>query len=103
MHVADLLGTEPFEKLKPNLDRCFAGEEGSFADWISSALGRKYLSVTYSPLRPDSDRVEAALVIARDLTEHMLASEGLAHAQVEHAHITRVTTFGDQSASVAPE
>jgi PAS domain S-box-containing protein len=103
MHVADLLGTEPFEKLKPNLDRCFAGEEVSFADWISSALGRKYLSVSYSPLRPDSDRVEAALVIARDLTEHMLASEGLAQAQADLAHISRVTTMGELAASLAHE
>jgi PAS domain-containing protein len=30
MHMADLAGKEPFEETyKPNLDRCFAGEEGS--------------------------------------------------------------------------
>jgi PAS domain S-box-containing protein len=103
MHVAELMGTEAFERLKPNLDRCFAGEEVSFGDWISGAFGRKYLSLSYSPLRPDSDRVEAALVIVRDLTAHMQASEALAQAQADLAHISRVTTMGELTASLAHE
>src|SRR5207248_3306396 len=75
MHVADLVGREAFErKVKPNLDRCFAGEDVSYADWFPGASGRQYLALSYSPPRPDSDRVEAALVIVRDLTDHMLAS-----------------------------
>jgi len=49
--------------------------------------------VTYSPLRPTSERVEAVLAIGRDLTEHVLASEALREAQMELAHVTRVTTL----------
>jgi hypothetical protein len=33
--------------------------------------------VTYSPLRPASEQVEAVLVISRDLTKHVLALEDL--------------------------
>ena len=80
-HVADLLGTEVFETIKPCLDRCFAGEELSYADWFTYPAGRRYFVVSYSPLRPNSDRVEAALVITRDLTDHVLASEALREAQ----------------------
>jgi PAS domain S-box-containing protein len=104
MNVADLLGMESFEKMaKAYLDRCFAGEEVSYIDWLTTPLGRRYSAVTYSPLRPESKRVEAALVIIRDLTEHMLASEGLREAQMELAHANRVATMGQLTASIAHE
>jgi len=104
MHVKDVVGAELFEqKIKPNLDRCFAGEDFSDADWFSEASGRHYLARSYSPLRLDSDRVEAALVIARDLTDHILASEALRQAQADLAHISRVTTMGELTASLAHE
>jgi PAS domain S-box-containing protein len=104
MHPADLLGIESFEQLaKAYLDRCFAGEEVSYSEWFTTPLGRRYSAVTYSPLRPESERVEAALVIIRDLTEHVLASEGLRAAQAELAHVTRVTTLGELTASIAHE
>ena len=104
MHVADLLGMESFEQMaKAYLDRCFAGEEVSYADWLTTPLGRRYSAVTYSPLRSESERVEAALVIIRDLTEHMLASEALREAQMELAHVNRVTTMGQLTASITHE
>jgi PAS domain S-box-containing protein len=94
MHVADLLGVEFFEqRVRPFLDRCFAGEIVRFEDWFDNALGRRYSAVSYSPLRSDSQRVEAALVIGRDLTEHTLASEALRHAQSDLAHVSRMTTW----------
>ncbi|HEY0492490.1 MAG TPA: PAS domain S-box protein, partial [Candidatus Dormibacteraeota bacterium] len=104
MHVADVLGMEAFERVKPNLDRCFAGEEVSYkTEWFSDALGRRYVDLSYSPLRPDSDHVEAALVIVRDLTDHMRASEALRQAHADLAHISRVTTMGELTASLAHE
>jgi C4-dicarboxylate-specific signal transduction histidine kinase len=104
MHVADLLGAEFFEqRIRPFLDRCFAGESVRFEDWFDNALGRRYSAVSYSPLRSDSQRVEAALVIGRDLTEHTLASEALRHAQSDLAHVSRMTTMGELTASLAHE
>jgi PAS domain S-box-containing protein len=104
MHVAEILGREVFEqRTKPNLDRCFAGEEVGFAEWFATPHGRKYRAISVSPLRPDSQRVEAALVIARDLTDHMQASEALREAQTELAHVNRVTTMGQLAASIAHE
>jgi PAS domain S-box-containing protein len=103
-HVADLLGTKAFEQtIKPNLDRCFAGEEVKYAQWFNDSRGQSYLSVSYSPLRPSSERVEAALVITRDLTEHAVASEALRAAQAELAHVNRVVTMGQLTASIAHE
>ena len=105
MHVGDLVGMEMFnQKLKVNYDRCFAGEDVSFADWFVDLLGRsRYLAITYSPLRPHTEHVEAALVISRDLSEYMIAAEHLRQAQADLAHVNRVTTMGELTASVAHE
>jgi PAS domain S-box-containing protein len=103
MHVAELHGMEIFKQAKPDLDRCFRGEDVSGAGWFSGPLGRRYLALSYSPLRPDSDRVDAALVIVRDLTDQMLASEALQQAHADLAHISRVTTMGELTASLAHE
>jgi PAS domain S-box-containing protein len=104
MHIAEVIGTELFERnSKPSLDRCFAGEEVSIADWYATPRGRKYRVVTHSPLRPDSQRVEAALLVARDFTDYVQASEALREAQTELAHVNRVTTMGQLAASIAHE
>jgi C4-dicarboxylate-specific signal transduction histidine kinase len=47
--------------------------------------------------------VEAAIVIIRDVTDHMLASEALREAQMDLAHVNRVTTMGQLTASIAHE
>jgi len=104
MHIAEITGTEFFEqKGKPNLDRCFAGEEVNFADWYATSGGRRYRVVSHSPLRPGTQRVEAALLIARDFTDYVQASEALREAQTELAHVNRVATMGQLTASIAHE
>ena len=104
MHVADVVGQPSFRKLaKPAFDRCFAGEEATWAGWTRTSHGRRYFAISFTPLRPDSERVEAALMISRDLTDQMLAVEALQEAQVELAHVTRVTTLGELAASIAHE
>jgi PAS domain S-box-containing protein len=104
MHVGDIVGRETFDRVvKPNLDRCFAGEEVRFAEWVDSPGGRRYWVVTYSPLRLESERVDAALVVGRDLTEQMLASEKFRDAQMQLAHANRVATIGHLTASIAHE
>ncbi|MGY4368520.1 PAS domain S-box-containing protein [Bradyrhizobium sp. LB1.3] len=103
-HVGDVIGWEAFEReAKSYLDRCFTGEEVRFAEWIDSPGGRRYWVATYSPLRLETERVESVLVLARDLTDHMLASERLRDAQAELAHANRVATIGQLTASIAHE
>src|SRR5439155_4645598 len=104
MHLAEVLSMEFFEqRAKPKLDRCFAGEDVAGGGWISAQSGARYMVTSFSPLRPDSGRVEAALVIGRDFTEYVQAEEALRQAQVELAHVTRVTTLGELAASIAHE
>jgi len=104
MHVRDLIGQDVFERWsKPNLDRCFSGQAASFAEWVDNPGGRRYCVVTYSPLRLEPERVEAALVVGRDLTELMRAAEKVRDAQIELAHANRVATMGQLTASIAHE
>jgi PAS domain S-box-containing protein len=104
MHVAELAGEEFFEsKLRPFLDRCFEGESVRFEEWFDNALGHRFLAVSYSPLKSDSQRVEAALIISRDITDLTLASEALRQAQADLAHVSRITAMGELTASLAHE
>jgi PAS domain S-box-containing protein len=103
-HVTDVIETEVFEHpVKPALDRCFAGEEVALSGWVPVRGVRSYLAVSYSPLRPHLEQVEAILATARDLTDFMLASEGLRAAQADLAHVNRVATMGQLTASIAHE
>src|SRR5262249_7167079 len=102
--VADIVGQDMFEKtFRPHFERCFAGEEVSFTAWIPYPAGRRYMALTYTPLRLSSENVDAVLMISRDLTEHMLAVEALHEAHAELAHVTRVTMLGEMMASIAHE
>jgi PAS domain S-box-containing protein len=103
-HVADFLGADGFERTaRAYFDRSFAGEEINYAAWFNLSLGQRYLAMTYTPLRPDSERVETVLVISRDLTDHVLASEALREAQLALAHANRITTMGQLAASISHE
>jgi len=102
-HLADVIGMVDFERVKPALDRCLRGEDVSAAGWSDTFRGRRYIGVSFTPLRPDTERVEAILGIARDVTDQMLAIEALQKTQAELAHVTRVTTLGELAASIVHE
>jgi C4-dicarboxylate-specific signal transduction histidine kinase len=102
--VADMISPQTFEETtKPTLDRCFAGEDVSHISWLPGPHGRLYLAVSLSPLRRSTEQVETVLVIARDLTDLALASEALRAAQADLAHVNRVATMGQLTASIAHE
>jgi PAS domain S-box-containing protein len=104
IHIAEIVGKNFFEhNLRPLLDRCFEGENVRFEAWYDNAMGRRFLAVSYSPLRSGSQQVQAILAIGHDLTEHTLASEALRHAQSDLAHASRMTTMGELTASLAHE
>jgi PAS domain S-box-containing protein len=61
------------------------------------------VSLTISPMKDASGRVVGASKLARDITERKLAEEALRQAQVDLAHVSRVTTMGELTASLAHE
>ncbi|MEA3265369.1 MAG: PAS domain S-box protein [Candidatus Fermentibacteria bacterium] len=70
VNVADLLGTEIFDKLvKSNLDMCFSGTKVSYESWFSfRETGNRYMAVTYLPLREKDGKINSAAVISHDIT-----------------------------------
>jgi PAS domain S-box-containing protein len=61
------------------------------------------VSLTISPMKDASGRVVGASKLARDITERKRAEEALRQAQVDLAHVSRVTTMGELTASLAHE
>src|SRR2546429_763927 len=102
MHLAEVLSMEFFEqRAKPKLDRCFAGEDVAGGGWIRAQSGPRYMVTTFSPLRPDSERVEAAIVIGRENTENVEAEEGVGTVATELAQLARATTATAPAAAIA--
>ena len=106
MHIADINGVEAFnETIKPELDRCFAGEHVSYGRWSTRfAPGERYHAITYAPLFvSESRQPDAVLAITRDLTEYMQASEALRQAEADLARLNRIMLLGEMTASIAHE
>ncbi|MFW5665804.1 MAG: PAS domain S-box protein [Coleofasciculus sp.] len=69
--VSELLGNEVFEQvIKPNLDRCLAGETVSYGEWFDYPGGKhEFISVTYIPYLDANQRISGVIVNCRNLTQ----------------------------------
>ncbi|MEQ8960288.1 MAG: PAS domain S-box protein, partial [Coleofasciculus sp. C2-GNP5-27] len=69
--VSDLLGEEVFEQvIKPNLDRCLAGETINYKEWFNYPGGKhEFISVTYIPYLDANQQISGVVVNCRNLTE----------------------------------
>ncbi len=76
--VAEFFRREEYESLiRPNLDRCFAGESVHYQAWFTYPVpGRRYMDARYYPL-VERGRVDYAVLQIRDVTEAHLAEEQL--------------------------
>lgn len=76
------LGEEVFQGvIRPNLDRCFAGETVRYEAWFDyRAVGRRYIEVRYYPLYVDN-QVQYAVVVGHDITERQEAEDTLQRQQ----------------------
>jgi diguanylate cyclase (GGDEF)-like protein/PAS domain S-box-containing protein len=73
--VADLVGPEVFRNItKKRLDRAFAGETFTYEGWFELPTpGRRYLAVTYHPVREQDGQISHISVDIRDITDLKLA------------------------------
>ena len=69
--VPEIVGRDVFEQfVKPNLERCFAGETVQFETCLDTqGAGKRCYSVTYYPYRERDDSISGAVVTATDVTE----------------------------------
>jgi two-component system sensor kinase FixL len=70
---------------------------------VKSDGGRTIVASRWSLLKDERQRPIAVLETNNDITEQKRAEEKLQQAQVELAHVTRTTTLGELTASIAHE
>ncbi|WP_395404029.1 PAS domain S-box protein [Pseudoduganella sp. UC29_106] len=75
--VEEVLGTELYERTKPNMQRAFAGETVYFERKIWSNGIERCDGVTYVPDRDDEGNVIGLFVMAEDVTERKKSEESM--------------------------
>jgi PAS domain S-box-containing protein len=105
--VASVLGERIFETtLKPNLDRCLAGERMKFEFWWDSpALGRRHADARYDPFCEADGSVLGVFVVVRDDTERQYAQEelGKSHERLRNLAERLNTIREDERTVIARE
>jgi diguanylate cyclase (GGDEF)-like protein/PAS domain S-box-containing protein len=73
--VSELFGAEFFNTvIKPNAERCFAGEVINYQDWFNFPKeGKKYMDITYFPHVDKDNEIKGFIVHGRDITERKQA------------------------------
>ena len=83
--VAEILGGKVFREIvKPNLDRCLAGETVQYENWFEYPPGsgeQEFISVTYSPYREENNEISGIAVSLRKLTELRKAEKALQESE----------------------
>lgn len=94
--VEDIVGLEAFaEFVRPNLERCFAGETARFEAWFETkGTGRRCYAVTYYPYRERDDSISGAVVTATDVTEARQMQEEIASSARRLAEAQRLAKVG---------
>ncbi|MBD2464273.1 PAS domain S-box protein [Oscillatoria sp. FACHB-1407] len=89
--VSELLGQEVFETIiQPRLDRCLAGETVQYNEWFEvPALGRQFLSVTYSPYREADQTISGVVVSVRNITPLKQAEEAVRQSEQRFQEIAQ--------------
>ncbi len=79
--VAEILGSNAFQAIKPEIDRCFAGESVEYSRWFEfPQAGKRYMEVSYYPLRNKRDEIDCIAGIIKDSTEEKQAKRQLEEA-----------------------
>ena len=80
--IADVLGSDAFEFVRPYTRRALGGEALEFQIWMPMrGLGLRYMHVSYTPEFGDDGEVTGFLISAIDMTERKQAEEALRSSQ----------------------
>jgi PAS domain S-box-containing protein len=102
--VPELLHAEVWERIaKEKMDEALQGKVVKYEiRYDYPKLGKKDLSVSYFPIEGPSG-IDRVVCVLQDITDRKQAEEELRKAQAELAHVSRVTTLGELTASIAHE
>ena len=81
------------QELLPRLAECLTGKNVHFDFWVTlPALGRRYLSIHYSPWSEENPDLRCVVVSVRDLTDTRLAVEELRESEKTTSLLYRVSS-----------
>lgn len=74
--VADILGADTFESVKPSVDRAFSGETTTLDRYHQyAAEAPKYVRTTIVPDRGPDDQIKGAVVVVEDISDRKRAED----------------------------
>jgi PAS domain S-box-containing protein len=102
--VPELLHAEVWERVaKEKMDEALQGKAVKYEmRYDYPKLGERDLSISYFPIEGPSG-IDRVVCVLQDITDRKQAEEELRKAQAELAHVSRVTTLGELTASIAHE
>lgn len=87
--ISDLYGRETFENMiKPHIDRALTGETVYYQLWLNfEKLGRKFVSVNYSPYYDTDNKLTGVVISARDMTALRTAEQAIKKSEEKYRKI----------------
>jgi PAS domain S-box-containing protein len=105
-HFSRFYLPEDVARGKPQMGLEKAAVQGRYTDegWRARQDGSRFwASIVITALRDEQGKLIGFSKITRDLTERERSEEALRTAQADLAHVTRLTTMGELTASIAHE
>ncbi|HEY9653777.1 MAG TPA: PAS domain S-box protein [Coleofasciculaceae cyanobacterium] len=82
--ISEIMGADVFENfLKEHLDCALAGETVGWQTWVKLAVGRRFVSVTYSPYFEADNTISGLVASISDITELKQTEERLRQTNQE--------------------
>ena len=102
-HTADkVLGKDAFQRLRPNLEKCFRGEEVRYEDWIDYPdLGSRFVEVSYCPLTGENGQTELVVVEIHDVTDRRRAEEQQRRLETQLLQAQNLESLGVLAGGIA--
>lgn len=80
--MSETFGEETFKRiLKPNFDRCLAGETVRFEAWLDYPNERRFVGMTYAPYVEANGTITGVAIDCRNLTELKQAEDSLRQSE----------------------
>ena len=94
-HVEEVVGSEIFKTvIQPAMKNCLQGEVQRFEnEYEYATLGKRTLSLTYSPLRSELGEISAVAIIIRDITERRQMEIQAHQLELEHEKVQILREF----------
>lgn len=74
-HLAEVLGPEAYESVRPRVERALAGSSVSFEQQISSPTGTRWAAVTYEPHRSATGEITGFVSLVHDISDRKRQEE----------------------------